>query len=361
MASRVVYACDPDLCVVNPETGASEPITTDGATTPYRYPSISRDGNRIAAARGSDVMVGDYGANLTQRWAGSRNINDVALAPDASGVGESHSYVENRYGCPLTGGCLELVDVSETSYTRGNPAQANGTYDGGGGVGFLGAGSLLTSHYTLADDRHHVCVIDAPGVPGAPCAERVSSGATLSGPDGSPDGRLIAVVVGGATVTLFDAATGVLVRTLGQGGQPSFSPDGSQVAFATPDGWIAVVPTEGGTARKLVPGSSPAWGGGDGPGPAVRSTKLRMRKGKVAVKVACAGREACRGTLRIKKGATTLGSRAYRVSAGRRATVSVKPSRRGARTIARARSHRVTVELKPRGGSVIATKMKLRR
>jgi hypothetical protein len=189
----------------------------------------------------------------------------------------------------------------------------------------------------------------------------VSSGATLSGPDGSPDGRLIAVVVGGTTVTLFDAATGVLVRTLGQGSQPSFSPDGSQVAFVSADGWISVVPTDGGTARKLVQGTSPAWGGGDGPGPAVRSTRLRVRRGKVAVKVACSGSEACRGTLRIKKGKRTLGSRSYRVSAGRRATVSVKPSRRGAKTIARSRSHTVSVELEPRGGSVIATKLDLRR
>ena len=72
-------------------------------------------------------MVGDYATNLTQRWASSRDINDVALAPDGSGVAESHSYVENRYGCPLTGGCLELVDMSAGEYTRGgDPAQGFG-------------------------------------------------------------------------------------------------------------------------------------------------------------------------------------------------------------------------------------------
>jgi hypothetical protein len=366
-ASRIIYSCAPELCVANPKTGSSQKLTTDGATTAYRFPSVSRDGTRIAAERASDVVVGDYGTNLTQRWTGSRAINDVALAPDASGLGESHSYVENRYGCPFTGGCLELVDMSSTSYTRGSPAQASGDYQGGGGVGFLGAGSMLSSHYTLADDLNHVCIIDTPGVPDAPCTDRVSSAATLSAPDGSPDGRLIAVAVGGAaatdpsTVTLFDAATGAMVRALGQGAEPSFSPDGSQVAYSSADGWIYVAPTAGGTARKLVQGITPGWGGGDGPGPAVRSTALRLRKNKVAVKVGCAGSAVCKGTLRIKKGKTTLGSRAYRVAAGRRATVSVKPNRRGARTIARSRSLTVAVELKPRGGGVIAARLKLRR
>jgi Tol biopolymer transport system component len=105
-ASRIVYSCAPELCVVDPETLGSQTLTTDGATAPYRFPSTSRDGTRIAAERASEVMVGAYGTNLTQSWTRSRSINDVALAPDGSGIGESHSYVENRYGCPFTGGCL---------------------------------------------------------------------------------------------------------------------------------------------------------------------------------------------------------------------------------------------------------------
>ena len=245
----------------------------------YRFPSLARNGLKVAAARGSDVMVGDYGSNLTQRWAGSRDINDVALAPDGSGVAESHSYVENRYGCPLTGGCLELVDMSAGEYTRGgDEALGFGRYRGGGGVGFLGTGALITSGYVLPDDMHHLCVVDTPGVPDAACIVRVSSSAALFGPDGSADGRYIASGVAGEPngVVLFDAANGATVRRLGDGGSPSFSPDGAQVAYAGSDGWIYTVPTGGGTPRKLVQGVSPSWGEGDGPGPSVASTTLRQ-------------------------------------------------------------------------------------
>ena len=107
---------------------------------------------------------------------------------------------------------------------------------------------------------------------------------------------------------LFDAANGATVRRLGDGGSPSFSPDGAQVAYAGTDGWIYTVATGGGTPRKLVQGVSPSWGEGDGPGPSVASTTLRQRKGKVPVKVACAGNETCSGTLRIKKRSSTLGT-----------------------------------------------------
>ena len=44
--------------------------------------------------------------------------------------------------------------------------------------------------------------------------------------------------------------------------QPVFSPDGATVAYAD-DGWVCVVPTAGGPARRLVEAGSPAWLGND--------------------------------------------------------------------------------------------------
>ena len=363
-ASKIVYSCAPDLCVVNPDSGVSQQLTNDGASAPYRYPSLARDGLKVAAARGSNVVVGDYGANLTERWASARDINDVAIAPDGSGVGESHSYVENRYGCPLTGGCLQLVDMSATRYARGvNGDAGSGGYGGGGGVGFIGSGAMISSGYSLPDNLHALCVVDTPGVPDARCTVRVTSSAALFDPDGSADGRFIVAGVDGDpdTITLFDAATGATVRALANGASPSFSPDGKQVVYAGTDGWLHVVPTAGGPSRKLVQGIEPSWGEGDGPGPSLAAKTLRSKRGKVPVKVACAGTETCRGTLRIKKGSATLGRRAYRVAAGRSATVKVTPTARGKRTIARSRTHKVTVELKPRGGTTFKAKLTLRR
>jgi len=65
--------------------------------------------------------------------------------------------------------------------------------------------------------------------------------------------------------------------------------------------------------------------------------------------------------LRTTKGNRTLGSRSYRVGAGGSATVSVKPTRRGQRTITRARKHRLTVELTPSVGQAVTKELTLRR
>jgi len=374
-ASKIVYGCGADLCVADPDAGAAAQITTDGASIAYQFPSISRDGNWIAAARGDAVVVGSYGANLTAPWAGTRDMNDVAISPDGSAVGESHSYVENVYGCPLTGGCLELVNRSATFYSRGGePAESTRDYRGGGGVGFLGSAALLSSYYTLSTDSNTICVVADPAAVEAPCEARVTSTATLSSPTGSPDGTLIAAAVGApppstaTSVNLYSAATGAAVRKLADNaGSPAFSPDGKEVAYGGADGWIYVVPTAGGTPRRLVQGLSPTWGGGvalrggSSSGPALASKSLRYRKGRIAVKVRCEGSSTCRGTVRIQKGKVKLGARAYRVAAGKSGKVSVKPSKRGKRIIASASEQKVTVLLAPKAGKTVSKKLTLRR
>jgi hypothetical protein len=366
-ASKIVYTCGSELCAVDPVSGTSATITTDGASSAYRYPSISRDGRRLAAGRGTDVMVGDYGSDLTERWEGSRDLNDVALAPDGSAVAESHSYVENQYGCPFTGGCLRLVDMSGATYTAGTGESAiTNRYPGGGGVGFLGGGALLSSRYTIRDDLHQICVVGDPKAEDADCEPRVSSPATLAAPTGSPDGRLIAatVIPAGsetATVELFDAATGAPVRQLAAGSEPAFSPDGAQVAYNGGDGWIHVVATAGGRARRLVEGGSPTWGDGAGPGAALGSRSLRLRGGRIPVSVSCGGPAPCRGSVRIANGRATVGRRSYRVAAGRTAVVSLKPTRRGLATLGDRRRLGVTVQLSPADGKRVSARLTLRR
>jgi len=367
-ASKIVFTCAPELCVVDPDTGVSATLTDDGAASPYRHPAVTGAGTTVAAARGNDVVVGSYGGNVTTRVAGTRDMNDVAIAPDGSAVAESHSYVETRYGCPLTGGCLQLVDMSGAEYTALGAAPATRRYTGGGGVGFLGR-ALLSSRYTAGDDMHSVCIIDPPAGDGAGCTPRIMGPNSLSSPDGSPDGRLVAVAVGdpapaaATSVRLFDAATGAEVRTLAQNaGGPSFSPDGKHVAFHA-DGWIHVVPVSGGAARKVTPGVSPAWAEGFGPGARLRSTTLRQRKGRISVGLRCEGGATCAGTLRLRKGRTTLGTRSYRVARGGSKTIIVRPTSRGRRTIARSRSRslRVTVEVRPTGGRTAQLRATLRR
>ena len=280
-ASRLVFVCGKNLCAVDPDTGKRSQITTDGAKTAYRFPSISRDGRRLAAARGTDVRVGAYGGNLNQRWASERDINAVALAPDGRAVAESHSYVQavNRFRCyPFSGCNLELVleDFSRTFYTQpATPEDITRGYRGGGGVGFLGNGSLITSYFQLESDEgpahHGICVVASPAAEDQECATVIKHPESLTGLAGSPDSRMIAAAVGDpepattASIRIFNAQTGAQVRRLaGNGSRPVFSPDGRQVAYAGGDGWIHTVSTKGGKSRRLTKGHSPTWGGGGG-------------------------------------------------------------------------------------------------
>jgi hypothetical protein len=325
--------------------------------------------------RGNDVLVGAYGANLTERWNGSQGLNDVAISPDGAAVAESHSYVENvpRVRCYPFAGCqMELVleDFSASSYSRGVSADGNTRgFAGGGGVGFLGNGALLIGFYTLAGDTHTVCVVATPDTPAEPpCGVRIDQvGATLSWPDGAADSTLIAAAKGPAegdgpsVVNVYDAGTGAFVRELATGTVPAFSPDGKSIAFQSPDDAIAVVPTAGGTPRRLVAGTMPSWSAGAGPGPHVAATRLRYRKGRIPVTIRCEGRSRCAGAVRIAKGRTTLGQRKYRVAAGRSARVAVRASAAGRRAIARSRRLRVVVHLTPQGARPTSAKLVLRR
>ena len=38
-ASKIVYSCAPELCVVNPDSGVSQKLTTDGATWRTAFPA----------------------------------------------------------------------------------------------------------------------------------------------------------------------------------------------------------------------------------------------------------------------------------------------------------------------------------
>lgn len=371
--SKIAYGCGPEICVVDPDSGATAAITTDGAARPYAYPSLSADGTRLAALRGQDVVAGPTG-NLAEVWESSRSVNDVALSPDGTAVLESHAYVQNEYGCPFTGGCLVLVDKSGSSWSRG--AQGVGGFrrlKGGGGVGWLGS-AVLSSSYTLGDDRHTVCATADPAPEDPTCrVVATETGRGLGDPAGSSDGRLVAAVrtAAGAPaqVVLYDAATTAEVRVLAEGTAPSFSPDAKQVAYQDTAGGISIIPTAGGKPRRVVPkGTSPSWSGGAGPGggsgatgASVTSSSLRYRSRKIRVTVRCAGKATCRGTLRIKKGTTVLGSRSYRVKAGKRATVTVSPTRAGRRSLARSRKHAVVVRLEPKGGTAVTRKATVRR
>ncbi len=99
-------------------------------------------------------------------------------------------------------------------------------------------------------------------------------------------------------------------------------------------------------------------------GLSVASRSLRYVKGRIAVQVRCgatATGSPCGGTLSIRKGKTVLGSRRFAVGEALRGTVSVRPTKRGRRSIAGARRHKVTVVFEPTSGASLAKRLNLRR
>jgi sugar lactone lactonase YvrE len=103
-------------------------------------------------------------------------------------------------------------------------------------------------------------------------------------------------------------------------------------------------------------------GGRAGAGAAIAPNQLRYRRGRIAVKIACGGAMRCTGKLNIIKGKRKLGSVAYTVPAEKTKTVKAKVTRAGRKAISTRRKHRVTVELRPRGGGApVSRNLALRR
>lgn len=392
-SSTIVYACGSDLCAVDPASGESGPITSDHAG--YGSPSVSLDGRRIAATRGTAVLAGAYGSNLPEGWGTAQGINDVAISPDGTAIAYSYWYSELKYVYRYTcgGACLEVQYFSGARYQT-SPSGPPMAAPGSSGVGFLGGSALLSREITLGNydtatgtfpgSTVSLCLIALPPGDSPPCTNRIvepyEAGGrqrNISDPAASPDGRWIAAVVGlvpiadGAivdnptgenpTVVLYDGATGGRVREVAAGAtKPTFSPDGSQIAYESTDGWIYVAPTAGGSPRRLAQGTQPTWGSSGG-GAAVATQKARYRAGRVALKVSCAATTTCAGKIALKQGKKTLGGGKFSVKAGKTAMVKVKSSRRGRQVFERKRPQRVTATLIPKQGADLTATVRVGR
>jgi streptogramin lyase len=125
-------------------------------------------------------------------------------------------------------------------------------------------------------------------------------------------------------------------------------------------GNLYLLGTEGAETVDEVHVFAPAGGAG-GSRLAIPRQKLRYRDGKIKVKLVCRASRTCRGTLRVTKGKTTIARRSYRVRAGQRATITVKPTPRGRATLRRSRTHRLTVRLRKSNGKTTSRNLTLRR
>lgn len=82
----------------------------------------------------------------------------------------------------------------------------------------------------------------------------------------------------------------------------------------------------------------------------VPKQKLRLRNGKVKVKLTCSDAGPCAGKLSVRKGKAKLAKASYKVPAGKTKVASAKLTGKGRRLLANEDALKVTVELRPVGG-----------
>jgi hypothetical protein len=368
-ASTVVYQCGGAVCAVDPDTGEAPRqlapagrvagVTRDGVTASWVDPSGALV--KAPVAGGAPAGIGFSGEVVNQPLMSPDGTRYLWWYPGPDGLGGLNAVWVRR----LTVGATSSEGVGFCS----------GCVISHGWLGNTAIGALPADTSPGVPSR--VCTMatpaEAPGVSGT-CVQAIASDARggIGFPSGNAAGtEVVAVLTPGdrtgikGRIVRYSLANGAAIGDVTAGTTdttPVYSPEGDRIAFDR-DGQIVIKDLTGaGAERVLGAGVYPHWGGArTAVGPALRSTTLRNKRGKIAVRVACTGTVACRGTVRIKKGKTTVGSRSYSVAGGKTGTVTVKASRRGARALGSRRSQTVSVELKPSTGTAVKKSLKLRR
>jgi hypothetical protein len=366
-ASTIVFQCGPAVCAVDPDTGEqprqlapdgrTAGITRDGVTASWVDPSGALV--KAPVAGGAPAPIGFTGAVVNQPLMSPDGTRYLWWYPGPDGFGGNNGIWIRR----LTVGAASTEGVGFCSFCVISHGWLGNTAIGAI-PGDAERPSRICTMATTAEapDVSGTCVSllasEARGGVGFPSGNAAGTevvAALSPGERTGIKGRIVRYSLPGGAA-LPDVTAGTTDTT------PVFSPEGDRVAFER-DGQLVIKDLTGaGAERVLAAGVYPHWGGARTVvGPTLRSTTLRYSKGRIAVKVACTGSAACRGTVRIKKGKTTIGSRSYRVAGGTSGTVTIKPSRRGARALGSRRTQTVSVELKPSTGDAVKKSLKLRR
>lgn len=235
-------------------------------------PAWSPDGRHIAFVRNSgrkDEWGGDFKDIYVMDADGShlRSLTDVwyygqpAWSPDGREIGFS-----SRCGGD---GCLQIVSASgdgrdaiRLGFERGWHESPAWSPDG--------AGIAFASDWAMFDDASDIYVATRDGRRITQLTSGQGSRRAFFDPAWSPDGRKLAVVTTSCAQTCAEAialmnadGTGLKTLTTGSVSSPTWSPDGSMLAYSVHFGitaWIEWISADGTKAGVLVTdGHSPAW------------------------------------------------------------------------------------------------------
>jgi TolB protein len=250
---RIIYGApekDVQAIAVVPASGGTASMLLPGTAGARGAPAWSRDGRRLAFTRGSSVVVADADGSHAHAIAGTDPGVDSA-DPSWSPDGRRLAFVreDGVYVVDAGGGVARRIVTTNYPFS---PAWSPD-------------GRLIAFGYGVEYGNSKLGFVSPDGSHRREIRNGLTQDERI---DWSPDGRLLAIVrtfwpcegCEDRPVLFAMTTAGRPAAKYGHDlDQPSWSPDGSELAVDGPDGTIDVIAADG-TKRSLgVTGSFPAW------------------------------------------------------------------------------------------------------
>jgi Tol biopolymer transport system component len=283
---KIAFERDNQIWLMNGDGSGSAQLTTGSAAK--RDPSVSADGRFVAYATDRDIhVIGSDAKGDRSVTTGGANDQSPAFSPDGRKIAFLRADSGDIYSVNVDGSGLTNLtndpdgqetdaawspDGTRIAYTR--TGCTRGTNEGGVCIYVMNADG---SNQTLitAEENYPECPDNAPGYAHRRHSEQ---------PSWSPDGTRIAFAGywntcaasgGGGDIWVMNADGSGKRNLIDDTGsvdrQPTWSPDGSLIAFVSdrvddpsgPDADIFTIPVAGGSIRQLTNGlytEDPDWG-----------------------------------------------------------------------------------------------------
>jgi WD40 repeat protein len=407
-ADSLVFVKDANVWLAHADGSGAYQVTTDGtADAPYRVPVQSDDGTIVASHHDEIVRMRQNGTvintidpeplvNSVGHAVDGPPVN-LAVSPDGSRI----AYSLVGYECPPGADCMTRAVTAFTAADKLTPASQYGVLHrrnpsfvsstralvfGGyaGQVNVTDLGDATETHWF--DDYDVYGQADATDL-GDGELSRQGNRLALIRSYGDDTHLIWYAVSGNAATEKPPAVPAPLCKTGSEAGLygPTWSPDGSHLAFGASDGvYVTAIGADcaAGAPALAIPGASqPDWGpadiapgkrdegkGPEGPGvqPGAPAIAVKARKAKkvakrgLPVRVTCATACSVKATLKVKKVRGVVARATGSAAAGGTVTLTLKPKRQAVRRkLARMHGAKATVKVVVDGGAPVTRKVTL--